>query len=426
MNRTVIFLIFIFVFSNTALTGRVLAEAVPTPTSTLRQLIEEKASALQQIQVQRQAVEKNLEEINKSNDSLKKEINYYDANISQLNLSIKANRLNSERLSLEIDSTNDEISKLEENIQHKKDSILKLFTALQIKDRENLLTVFLKGDSLSDSVSEVQTIERLNNVMTQSIGDLRDFQNSLSDKLEEAQSTKQQKATEKINLVNRQQIVLDQKSEKQKVLEVTKNQEKIYEQQLSSIEKLQASISDEIEQIESVLRQNIDPNLLPMPRHFVLLNPVPEGRLTQKYGRTPYAAKAYKSQYHNGFDFGAPVGTPVLSAEDGTVINVGDQDRYCRRAAYGKFIEVKHTNGLSTLYGHLSKQIVTIGQQVKRGDTIGYVGRTGWATGPHLHFTIFASQTLTPARPGFPEGSKPSNGCGPMPVGGDINPDNYL
>jgi murein DD-endopeptidase MepM/ murein hydrolase activator NlpD len=87
---------------------------------------------------------------------------------------------------------------------------------------------------------------------------------------------------------------------------------------------------------------------------------------------------------------------------------------------------VKHNNGLTTLYGHLSKYIVSIGQRVERGEVIGYVGSTGYATGPHLHFTVFASQTLVPARPGYPEGTKPSKSCGPMPVGGDLDPTKYF
>jgi len=209
-------------------------------------------------------------------------------------------------------------------------------------------------------------------------------------------------------------------------LSQTKNQEIIYEKQLEELTKLQDEISLEIEKIETEMRKNIDPNLLPLPRPGVLLWPVPEGRLTQGYGATAFAAKNYKSKYHNGLDVGRFLGAEVVAAEKGTVINIGDQDKFCRKAAYGKFIVIKHENGLTTLYGHLSRQIVSIGDKVERGQTIGYMGKTGWATGPHLHFTVFSSQTLTPARAGFPEGTQASRVCGPMPVGGDINPTLYV
>ena len=164
---------------------------------------------------------------------------------------------------------------------------------------------------------------------------------------------------------------------------------------------------------------------MPAPSASVFLNPIPKGVLSQGYGRTDFAIKTYKSQWHNGIDIAAPVGTEVYAPADGTVINVGDQDRFCPRAGYGKFIVIKHNNGLTTLYGHLSLYIVSGGQKVTRGQLVAYVGKTGWVTGPHTHFVVFASQTITPAKPGYPEGTKQSS-CGPMPVGGDINPFLYI
>jgi murein DD-endopeptidase MepM/ murein hydrolase activator NlpD len=83
-------------------------------------------------------------------------------------------------------------------------------------------------------------------------------------------------------------------------------------------------------------------------------------------------------------------------------------------------------NGLTTLSAHLSRYVVENGESVTRGQLIGYVGKTGYATGPHLHFTIFASNTIPPASAGFPEGTQASRVCGPMPVGGDVNPMQYL
>ena len=59
--------------------------------------------------------------------------------------------------------------------------------------------------------------------------------------------------------------------------------------------------------------------------------------------------------------------------------------------SYGKWIMLKHANGLSTLYAHLSLQSVSVGQQVATGQILGYSGNTGYTTGPHLHFTVYAS-----------------------------------
>lgn len=413
-----LFLVFALIFQSNV-------SFAETPGASLQQAIQEKAKTLQQIQVQKDIVQKNIDEIGKTKDSLKKEIKTYDTNINGLNLSLESTRLTIDKLGLEVESLGGDINKIKLTIQDRETTVLKLFTELQQKDRQNFFYVLLKNQTLSQSIDEARSIELLNNGLSSSISELKKLEISLSDKLDESQSKKYAKEIQKIDLANRQQIVQEQKTEKQKLLDQTKDQEKNYQDLLSKIEELQGQISIEIERIESELRKNINPNLLPLPRPFVLLKPV-VAPITQGYGRTKFAATHYRSKYHNAIDFGAPIGTEVMAAEKGTVINVGNQDLYCNKAAYGKFIVIKHENGLTTLYGHLSKYIVSVGQKVNRGELIGYVGKTGFATGPHLHFTVFASQTLTPARPGLAEGAQYSPSCKTMPVGGDLDPNKYL
>ena len=85
---------------------------------------------------------------------------------------------------------------------------------------------------------------------------------------------------------------------------------------------------------------------------------------------------------HNGVDYGAPQGTPVRTIGDGVVEFAGWQN------GYGNVIHVQHSNDRSTVYAHLSRIDVVKGQRVEQGATIGAVGQTGWATGPHLHFEV--------------------------------------
>ena len=83
---------------------------------------------------------------------------------------------------------------------------------------------------------------------------------------------------------------------------------------------------------------------------------------------------------HNGVDYSAPQGTPVLSVGDGVVEMAG------RQSGYGNLVQLQHSSGKSTVYAHLSRIDVHAGQRVEQGQRIGAVGATGWATGPHLHF----------------------------------------
>lgn len=85
---------------------------------------------------------------------------------------------------------------------------------------------------------------------------------------------------------------------------------------------------------------------------------------------------------HNGVDYGAPYGAPVRATADGSVAFAGD------RGGYGNLVEVQHPNGYSTRYAHLASVAVRPHQPVRQGDLLGYVGATGLATGPHLHYEV--------------------------------------
>jgi len=103
--------------------------------------------------------------------------------------------------------------------------------------------------------------------------------------------------------------------------------------------------------------------------------------ITSHYGmrRDPFTGVL---QFHDGVDFRADTGTPVLAALDGVVSFVGES------WLYGKYIIISHSNGYKTLYGHLSVISMKQGDRVARGRKIGESGNTGYSTGPHLHFGI--------------------------------------
>lgn len=88
---------------------------------------------------------------------------------------------------------------------------------------------------------------------------------------------------------------------------------------------------------------------------------------------------------YNGIDIGAPVGTPVLASADGEVI-ISRSGGW--NGGYGNYVVIRHSNGTQTLYAHNSRNNVAVGDSVKQGETIAFIGATGKATGPHLHFEI--------------------------------------
>ena len=110
----------------------------------------------------------------------------------------------------------------------------------------------------------------------------------------------------------------------------------------------------------------------PVPGHY---------RVSSGYGNRSHPIRR-TPEFHTGVDIPAPNGTNIVAAESGVVIISG------WRGGFGHTIVIDHGNGISTLYGHNSRNLVTEGQYVERGDVIGRVGSTGVSTGPHLHFEV--------------------------------------
>lgn len=106
-----------------------------------------------------------------------------------------------------------------------------------------------------------------------------------------------------------------------------------------------------------------------------------DGRQTDVYGWRTHPITG-EDNFHHGLDLAAPEGTPILAFADGYVDFVGEGD------SYGKYVQLRHSDHVTTLYAHCSDLLLPKGTQVKMGDPIALVGDTGMATGPHLHFEV--------------------------------------
>ncbi len=113
-----------------------------------------------------------------------------------------------------------------------------------------------------------------------------------------------------------------------------------------------------------------------------LLSPLPYDRLTSGYGWR-ISPIFHKPEFHKGIDLAIPVGTPVRTIANGRVAYAG------WGTGYGRYVKVVHPGGFATIYAHLSKFEVHVGETVKQGEVVALSGNTGWSTGPHLYFQFF-------------------------------------
>lgn len=113
-----------------------------------------------------------------------------------------------------------------------------------------------------------------------------------------------------------------------------------------------------------------------------LRNPIDFARISSKFSGTRLHPVFKKIKSHKGTDYAAATGTPIKNTGDGVVTFVGQQN------GYGNVVMIDHGRGYSTVYAHMSKfkQGVKVGSKVNQGDVVGFVGSTGYATGPHLHY----------------------------------------
>jgi murein DD-endopeptidase MepM/ murein hydrolase activator NlpD len=135
-------------------------------------------------------------------------------------------------------------------------------------------------------------------------------------------------------------------------------------------------------------------------RRFLLRTPVDGARISSNFGMRRHPIQGY-NRMHRGVDFAAPTGTPIMAAGNGVV------ERASRFGSFGHFVRIRHANGYHTIYAHLSRYGAGIraGVRVRQGQIIGYVGATGAATGPHLHYEVHLNgEALNPMSIRLPTG----------------------
>ena len=139
-------------------------------------------------------------------------------------------------------------------------------------------------------------------------------------------------------------------------------------------------------------------------RRAFLQSPIKFGRISSRYNlRRRIAIYGNRIRPHKGTDFAAPIGTPILSTANGTII----ESSYTR--ANGRYVKVKHNNTYSTQYLHMRKSNVKVGQFVEQGDVIGWVGMTGITSGPHVCYRFWKNRVqVDPFKQKLPE-AKPIN-----------------
>ncbi len=377
----------------------------------LQQQIDAKQSQIQELEKQIAVYQDQIKDHKSQESTLAKQISYLQTQIKKLEAEIKLTQTQISSASLKIQQLSADITARSAEIEKQKNNISEAVRTIYEYDQETPIELVLKNNTFSDFLNQTQSIENLQASLKEKLDTIKDLKVQLETQKSDYEDQKTQLEDLRSQLSGKNAALTDQKQETNDLLTQTKNQEKKYQQMVTDLQKQQEQIQKDITALEDKLRLAINPNSIPTGSG-ILIRPV-SGRITQNYGatsQTGFVNDVYN--FHNGIDFAAPIGTPVKAAADGVVKAIGNDGKY----AYGKWIVIDHQNGLVTLYGHFSGYAVSVGEKVKKGQTIGYSGNTGFSTGPHVHFTVYAASTFSVKQQWY----------GPLPIGGSINPMNYF
>ncbi|MBM2817751.1 MAG: peptidase M23b [Parcubacteria group bacterium] len=350
----------------------------------------------QKLEIEREIAEYEQKaiEAGKSAKTLQGTINTLNLTKKKIESDIKSTENRIGITSLSIEKLEIETKNTEKKINIDIDAISSAFRKINVAESSSLVETMLTYDNVSTLWDEVETLLRFQIGLKKNIDELKVLKNELRATKTEKERNKKELLIIQSELKDQKELIEYNKNEKDQLLAATKNNESNYKKILTQKKALSEAFEKELLQFESELKIAIDPKSIPRAGSGILSWPLDKILVTQYFGNTDFAIRrnAYNGKGHNGVDFQAAPGTRVKAALDGVVMGTGDTDKVCKGASFGKWVFIKHNNGLSTIYAHLSLIKAVEGQKVKTGDVVGYSGNTGYSTGPHLHFSVYASQ----------------------------------
>ncbi len=383
-------LIFLFIFSIFSCLYIGIAHA--DTASDLKSKIDDRTQQIQQLEAQLKQYNDQVTTVAKETKTLQSTLKTLDLTQKKINTDISLTEKKIDKANLTIDQLGGQIGDTENHIDSNKNAIAHTIQNSYTLEDGTLLEMFLAGKNISEVWDDIDNVRQLRNSIKAQTQELHTLQTDLESRQTALQNQKKQLTVLKQDLGGKKQAVQNTVQEKAAILAQTKNKEQTYRQLIAVTEAQKAAFEKEIFDYESQLKLTIDTNGYPAPYHGILSWPLDDVYVTQLFGKTVGAEKLYTSGTHNGVDFRASIGTRVKNVFDGVVVGTGNTDAYPGCYSFGKWVMVKHPNGLSTIYGHLSVISVATGQNLATGDTIGYSGNTGYSTGPHLHISVYATQ----------------------------------
>lgn len=356
-------------------------EASSDAINLLNDEIELKQQSIDQLNRQIETYRAKIQEKQSEEVSLYGELDLLENRIAKTELDIAATEAEIDLVNAEIALIEHEIHAIEEEMVQNREFVAEILLEIEVQDNTLPIQLLFGTDSFSEFFSNLEQLEAVSTDLKDAVEAARSTKERLTEKHKSTEGKKEQLVllTESLELESRQ--LEDNVGAKSYLLSVTQQSEAQFQELLTDLRQEQAYVNQQISLLQKEIEGKLDASdslgdssILSWP-----VNPTTRG-ISAYYHDTSYPFRHLFE--HSGLDLPAPTGTPVTSAGPGYVAwtKQGTQ--------YGNYIMIIHSNGLATLYAHLSRIDVSADQFVSRGDQIGAVGSTGLSTGPHLHFEV--------------------------------------
>lgn len=357
----------------------ILSFGVPVYASSTKDEIKKTEGEKSKKKTELKKIEEKINELKKSQSNTKGYIQSLDVELNGITASLETLEGQKAQKEIEIAETEAELEEAKIVEAEQYESMKLRIKFMYENGNESYLDMILTADSISDLLNRAEYISKIT-----------EYDREMLTKYQEIKASVE--ATEAILKEEHAQLeglvaqTKDEQAAMEALISAKATELARYENDIVMSEELEAEMEEELQALEKELKE-LEKRLKQEQSKVVYDGgqfkwPVPGYyNVTSNFGwRTHPIFKIQR--LHNGIDIGAPTGTPIIAAYAGEVVVATYQ------AAAGNYIMINHGSNLYTVYMHMSKFNVKVGQSVKQGDTIGLVGSTGNSTGPHLHFSV--------------------------------------
>ncbi len=364
-----------------------------TSADELRIKIDGNRGEIQKIEQEIKKYEKDLNEVQGKKRTLQNTIYTLDISRKKTTANIKLTENKIKKTKEKILSLTEKISNHISQINSGTAGLAQAIRRMNESDNESFVEIFLKNNNVASAWTAVESLRQFQSVVGERVNSLEKTKKEL-EKIKSAKETEKRiLGSEKDALASDKKALDINREAKNKILKKTKNKESEYQKILAEKRKAKKDFERQMAIFEEQLRFILDKNSIPKRGSGIFSWPTAKPYITQRFGTTAFSKTgAYNGRGHNGIDLRAPIGTRINAVLAGTVQDTNE--KVAANCQYGKWVLIKHGNGLTTLYAHLSNISVSKGEVIATGQRIGYSGETGYAFGPHLHLTTYASDAV--------------------------------